>query len=156
MAIARRPRRSAAYSSGCDTIGAGPVHRHDWAAVPARSGVDHAGVRFFLRTARRRSSESCLSCRRSPAGSVRLLGTTTNPDGRWTTQQIRDLVIDLGDRPHALSVFVRDRAGRLTAFFDAVLADLGIRVRIPPRCPRAACSAKRFGRTVRPTSPIGY
>jgi hypothetical protein len=33
-----------------------------------------------------------------PNRSVHLLGTATNPDGRWTTQQICNLVMDLGER----------------------------------------------------------
>jgi transposase InsO family protein len=85
-----------------------------------------------------------------PSRSVHLLGTTTNPNGRWTTQQIRNLLMDLGDRADQFRYLVRDRAGQFTALFDAVLADTGIHmVRIPPRCPRANCFAERFVRTLR-------
>jgi hypothetical protein len=82
--------------------------------------------------------------------SVHLLGMTPNPDGTWTTQHVRTLVMDLDDHLTQVRFLIRDRAGQFAASFDAVFADVGIRVvRILPRCPRANCVAERFVRTLR-------
>ena len=81
---------------------------------------------------------------------VHILGVTANPDGPWTTQQARNLLLDLAERAAAFTYLVRDRAGQFTAAFDTVLADAGITVlKIPPRSPRANAYAERFVLTVR-------
>ena len=81
---------------------------------------------------------------------VHILGITASPDGPWTVQQIRNLLMDLGDRAADFRFLVRDRAGQFTASFDAVLADAGIQaVKIPPRSPCANAYAERFVLTAR-------
>jgi putative transposase len=79
-------------------------------------------------------------------GSRYVLGAIANPDGPWTTREIRNLLMDLGERAAGFRFLTRDRAGQFGASFNAVLAGAGIEaVKIPPRSPRAnaLCGAVR-------------
>jgi putative transposase len=59
---------------------------------------------------------------------IRILGATAHPTAAWVTQAARNLVMDLEDAGARARYLIRDRDGKFPALFDAVLADLGIRV----------------------------
>ncbi len=76
---------------------------------------------------------------------IRILGVTLHPTGEWTTQQARNLLIDLGGQTHRVKFMIRDRGPNFTAAFDAVLADAGIRtVLCNVRTPRMNAITERW------------
>ena len=76
---------------------------------------------------------------------IRILGVTLHPTGDWTTQQARNLIMDLGCQAHRVKFMIRDRGSNYTAAFNAVLADAGIRtVLCNVQTPRTNAIAERW------------
>jgi putative transposase len=79
-----------------------------------------------------------------------LVGITANPDGAWTTQAARNLLMDLGHNAITVKFLIRDRAGQFTSSFDAVFTAEGIRILAsPPQAPRANAICERLIGTLR-------
>ena len=79
-----------------------------------------------------------------------LAGIPAHPDGAWTAQAARNLLMDLGRRAATVRFLVRDRAGQFTSSFDAVFTAEGIRILAsPPQAPRANAICERFIGTLR-------
>jgi putative transposase len=77
---------------------------------------------------------------------IRILGVTLHSTGSWTAQQARNLLMGLGQQAHRVKFMIRDRGSNLTAAFDAVLADVGIRtVLCNVRTPRMLLGRERLG-----------
>src|SRR5438067_90138 len=69
---------------------------------------------------------------------VHLAGITTNPNGRWVTQQARNLLMRLDDEGVQPRCLIRDRDSKFTRDFDEVFRSQGIRViKAPVRAPQA-------------------
>jgi transposase InsO family protein len=81
---------------------------------------------------------------------VHVAGITTNPDGRWVTQQARNVLMELGDEGIRPRFLVCDRDSKLTREFDEVFRSEGIGViKAPVRAPKARAHAERWVESVR-------
>jgi putative transposase len=81
---------------------------------------------------------------------VEFVATTKNPDGRWATQQARNLMIQLGEGDRRFQYLIRDRDSKFSVDSDTVFRSEGIRIiRTPPRAPNANAHAERWVGTLR-------
>jgi putative transposase len=81
---------------------------------------------------------------------VYLAGATENPNGTWTSQQARNLMIGGCRRERPVRFLIHDRDAKFSSAFDEVFRSEGIHViRTPVRAPNANAHAERFVRTLR-------
>jgi hypothetical protein len=76
---------------------------------------------------------------------VEYVACTSNPDGGWTAQQARNLMMQLGDQ-QPFRLLIHDRNTKFAGGFDEVFSSEGIKViRTPVRAPNANAYAERWG-----------
>jgi putative transposase len=80
---------------------------------------------------------------------IEYVACTSNPGGRWVTQQARNLVMQLGDE-QPFRFLVHDRDTKFCHAFDEIFRSEGISViRTPIQAPNANAHAERWVRTLR-------
>ena len=80
---------------------------------------------------------------------IEYVACTSNPDGGWTAQQARNLMMRLGDE-QPFRLLIHDRDTKFGGAFDEVFRSEGVKViRTPVRAPNANAYAESWVRTVR-------
>jgi putative transposase len=79
---------------------------------------------------------------------IEYVACSSNPDGRWITQQARNLAMQLADEPFRF--LIHDRDTKFSRAFDEVFRTEGIKViKTPVQAPNANAFAERWVRTIR-------
>jgi len=150
MGVSEDPRRAGrpgSEGSGVDSVGDSEEGRDQPRAAPMRATWPQ-----FLRS----QAEAILACDFFSADlldgtrayvlaviehatrRIRILGVTQHPTGAWTTQQARNLLMDLGEQTHRVKFMIRDRGSNFhTRLFNTPLA----RSPVVRGCRRGAPSA---------------
>jgi len=80
---------------------------------------------------------------------IEYVACTSNPDGSWTAQQARNLMMQFDDA-QPFRLLIHDRDTKFGGAFDEVFRFEGVKViRTPVRAPNANAFAARWVRTVR-------
>ncbi len=80
---------------------------------------------------------------------VEYVASTPNPDGGWTAQQARNLMMQLGDE-QPFRLLIHDRDTKFDGGFDKVFRSEGIKV---IRTPVTSAKRERLRRTLGPNGP---
>jgi putative transposase len=80
---------------------------------------------------------------------IEYVACTSNPDGGWTAQQARNLMMHLGEE-QPFRLLIHDRDSKFSGGFDEIFRSERVRViSTPVRAPNANAYAERWVRTVR-------
>jgi putative transposase len=81
---------------------------------------------------------------------IRILGATPHPSASWVAQAAKNLVMDLEDAGIRARFLIRDRDGKFSGLFDAIVADAGIKVVLSGvQMPRMNAVMERWVQTCR-------
>jgi putative transposase len=76
---------------------------------------------------------------------VEFVASTTNPEGRWVTQQARNLMMQLDDGERRFKYLIRDRDSKFSFDFDTVIRSEGIRIIRTRSAPRTRTPTPSVG-----------
>jgi hypothetical protein len=88
---------------------------------------------------------------------VYFAGCTAHPSGDWTTQQARQMTLELEERELPMKYLIRDHDTKFTQSFDTAFEAAGIEiVDIPYQAPKCQCASRTMGTLSAPGMPGSF